>query len=182
MRQKPKLRISVRDFLADVRSGLTDSELMAKYGVSARGLTRTFEKLKAGGFIHDAELEIRTLHAEDTVHIDIHQLSLQPREELVCLVPIYESGVPEQNGLVRSMSEHELELTGIEAEVGEMKSLVISADLFFDLDPFTFEARCISVKPKSSEGETVYGFEITHISETHIESFRKLMDLAGASS
>ncbi|MBI5568879.1 MAG: PilZ domain-containing protein [Desulfomonile tiedjei] len=180
MRPKPRLQISVKDFLADVRTGMTDAELMEKYGLSARGLTRTFEKLTAGGFVSPAEVERRTAHAEDTVRIDVHEISLEPREELSCLVPIYELGVPEQNGLVCAISEQELKVTGIETEVGETKRLVISADLFFALEPLTFEARCVSVKPKTSDDETVYGLRITDISEAHREMLKKLIHLATA--
>jgi len=182
MRQKPKLQISVKDFLADVRTGMTDSTLMEKYGLSARGLTRTFEKLTAGGFIAQAEVDRRTAHMEDTVRIDIHELTLEPREELSCLVPIYEAGVPEQNGLVCAISEQEIEVTGIETEVGETKRLVISADLFYTLEPLTFEARCVSVKPKTSDDETVYALRITDISDTHRKNLKKLIRLATGSS
>lgn len=54
-----KRQIRIREALADVRSGMTDAELMDKYRLAAKGLQSLFAKLIDGGLITLEELERR---------------------------------------------------------------------------------------------------------------------------
>ncbi|MEW6137367.1 MAG: hypothetical protein AB1733_03970 [Thermodesulfobacteriota bacterium] len=54
-----KRQIRIREALHDVRSGMSDAELMAKYQLAARGLQSLFAKLVDAGLITLQELERR---------------------------------------------------------------------------------------------------------------------------
>ena len=55
----PKVVVDAKEALADIRSGLSDSELSEKYSLSAVGLQSLFSKLLAAGLITEAELSTR---------------------------------------------------------------------------------------------------------------------------
>ncbi len=52
-------KISAREAVADIRSGVNDAELMNKYGLSADGLQTLFDKLVNTGFIDLGEIRSR---------------------------------------------------------------------------------------------------------------------------
>jgi hypothetical protein len=54
-----KRRVSAREALADIRSGMADAALMKKYKLLPRGLQSLFDKLIIGGLIDLAEMEQR---------------------------------------------------------------------------------------------------------------------------
>lgn len=56
---KPKLRISASEVLADLRSGMNDEDLMAKYKLNFRQLQRLFRKMIQGDFISPIEMAQR---------------------------------------------------------------------------------------------------------------------------
>jgi len=60
----PKRKVSAKEVVSDIRSGLTDDFLMKKYGISAKGLQSLFQKLVTGRFLTHAEIAART-SAED---------------------------------------------------------------------------------------------------------------------
>lgn len=76
--------IRVRDAVADIRSGMTDPELMDKYQLSAKGLQNLFHELTAAGAVARNDLERRSIQAEETVDLleIIHKLGMdRPRAE-----------------------------------------------------------------------------------------------------
>ncbi len=56
---KPKIRISTKEVLEDIRAGSTDLMLMNKYGLSVRNLQRLFDRLVSAGSIEQAEIDRR---------------------------------------------------------------------------------------------------------------------------
>ena len=56
---EPKPRIKARDAVRDIRSGMTDTGLMEKYGLSAKGLQSVFLKLLEAKAITHAEMNQR---------------------------------------------------------------------------------------------------------------------------
>lgn len=56
---KRKVQVSASEFIAFLRGGLSDLELMEKYGISSRGLDRLFELLVRRGHIDQTELDER---------------------------------------------------------------------------------------------------------------------------
>jgi predicted transcriptional regulator len=49
-------RISAKDVRDDIRAGLDDSDLMAKYGLTVKGVESLFRKLLQAGIVEESEL------------------------------------------------------------------------------------------------------------------------------
>ncbi len=65
-----KRTVKARDAVNDIRAGMTDSELMQKYGLSAKGLQRLFLKLLQVKAITQSELNRRLESYLDTMMIE----------------------------------------------------------------------------------------------------------------
>ena len=64
-----KKKISAKEALADIHSGMSDSALMSKYLLSSAGLQSLFDKLVTAGYIDLAEIQKRTWGFMGTVAI-----------------------------------------------------------------------------------------------------------------
>lgn len=64
-----KRKVKAKDIVNDIRSQMTDAELMAKYSLSAKGLQSVFEKLIEMKAMARAELAWRPAEYEDTAVI-----------------------------------------------------------------------------------------------------------------
>ena len=64
-----KKKISAKEALADIRSGMSDADLMSKYLLSNAGLQSLFDKLVTAGYIDLAEILARTPTFLGTVDI-----------------------------------------------------------------------------------------------------------------
>jgi len=171
MASKPKIKINAGDIVRDVRSGMTDSELIEKYHLSSRGLQSAFLKLVAGGFLHPDELENRVPWYDDTA--DIRDLRQLPRESAAIPVAVCEQGNPSNRGVVRNFTSRGLGTRGLQAAVNEPKELVILGDDFGEVEPFEFRATCRWLKHDGAEW--VAGFEITDIHEEGMAELRKFL-------
>jgi len=149
----PKRQIKAIEVVADIRAGLTDTDLMDKYRLSSKGLQSIFKKLMDGDVLSASELEARVPVFDDTAALDYIRLS--PKQELVCLVPVYEASSPDVIGTVCDLTEKSVAVTGIGARVDQEKTLVIPADEFFRIEPFSFDAVCRWVRQGPSS--TVVG-------------------------
>jgi hypothetical protein len=68
-------------------------------------------------------------------------------------------------------------VSGLEAQVGELKSLVVVPDEFLEVEPFSFEAKCRWSR-MGNEGKVCNaGFEITDISEGSFIQLQELLQL-----
>ena len=66
-----KRKITAREVLRDIRSGLSDQDLMEKYTLSAQGLQSVFHKLVNAGVITQPELDDRVPITERTVDLGL---------------------------------------------------------------------------------------------------------------
>ena len=66
-----KRKITAREVLRDIRSGLSDQDLMEKYTLSAQGLQSVFHKLVSAGVISQPELDDRVPISERTVDLGL---------------------------------------------------------------------------------------------------------------
>jgi len=66
-----KRKITAREVLRDIRSGLSDQDLMEKYTLSAQGLQSVFHKLVSAGVISQPELDDRVPITERTVDLGL---------------------------------------------------------------------------------------------------------------
>jgi uncharacterized protein (DUF433 family) len=71
---KPILKISVKQVLDDIRSGIDDEELMKKYNLTNRQLQRLFRKMIAEGFMSPMELANRLCVTKSQVTEAIDQM------------------------------------------------------------------------------------------------------------
>jgi hypothetical protein len=83
-----KRKITAREILRDVRSGLSDQDLMEKYTLSAQGLQSVFHKLVTAGVITQAELDDRVPITERTVDLGLYICpacgNIQGKEFVIC--------------------------------------------------------------------------------------------------
>jgi outer membrane protein assembly factor BamB len=68
--QKEKVKVQAHEVVADLRAGISDTELMKKYALSARGLLSLYDKLIKVGLVDQAEMDERVQHLETTVDLE----------------------------------------------------------------------------------------------------------------
>ena len=170
-----KRKIIAEHIVKDIRSGVSDESLMEKYMLSERGLNKVFRKLLDHEAMNAAELSPRIASYVDLSSLDYLRESTP--KELVCLVPIYEEDLQDARGSVCELTEKSVGVTGIEAAVNDLKKLVIPADEFFSVSPFSFQAACRWVEQRNEGAEPVAGFEITDISDENYQRLRQLIRL-----
>ncbi len=168
-----KQQVNINEVVNDIRSGMADHELMAKYGLSAKGLRRAFEKLVELRAIGQGELDARSQAAADTVFFK--SMRELPRHYLVIPIPIHEIGRhAESAGKIRDITEKGMGVIGIEASVGATKLFSIPPNEFVTVGPFSFKAVCRWIE-RSGPGDFVGGFAITEISDDGLGKLRQLI-------
>ncbi len=169
-----KRKISAREVIFDTRKGMTNNDLMHKYGLSPRGLASVFKKLLAAHIILEEELEGRIpVVAADTVEVE--KARAMSRNYPVVTLPVYDIDDITTDGQIMDITERGLQVLGLNALVGDRKSLLIQADDFADVYPFVFEAECRWVRSDPEIQAVVAGFEITNISDGGLQELRKLI-------
>jgi hypothetical protein len=166
----PKREIKAKDFVNDIRTGMSDSQLRSKYNLSAKGLQSAFAKLLEAKAIRTSEVFGRVSVEDDTVAIA--STRLLPRDELEFPVPIYlcEGTQPTVRGTIKDITKKGLKVSGIEAKVDELKLFAIPSDKFSHVEPFAFRARCRWI-----DGDGCAGFQITQISKRGEGELQKLI-------
>jgi hypothetical protein len=171
-----KTIIRAADIVRDIRSGMSDPELMAKYGLSPKGLQSAFTKLLNNRIVAVEELYGgRRRAGVDTVIID--DVRALPRHYLSVSVSIYEPNSPYRKGRLQDITERGLGVIGIEARIGEVKSFAIPCRNFLDVDNIWFEATCIWAEPGRAQEEWHAGFQITRINPENMAHLRELIQL-----
>ncbi len=69
MATEPKRTINAKQAVTDIRSGMTSSELMQKYRLSAKSLDMLFKKLVDAKLLHENELDRRPEEQVKTMHV-----------------------------------------------------------------------------------------------------------------
>ena len=165
-------KIKGRDILNDIRSGMTDDELMEKYEMSSQALESARGQLCSSGLISREELLSRSTESAEGENTTV--TSRLPRDYLVVQVPIYDVGDPETKGVIRDLTEKDVGIIGIEASLDDIKTLVILTDNGLRADKIIFKVKCRWVK-KDSEGGYVSGFRITNITKENLGKLRRLI-------
>lgn len=173
-----KRKIKAKEIVVDIKSGMSDEDLMEKYNVSEKGLKSIFQKLIDAGSIEQSQLEERIppdrLKTYGEKPRDLH------RNYVFVKLPIYELENLLHEGQVVDITEGGLQILGIEAKVGEKKGFLIQADYFADVFPFSFEAEC-KWATQEKDGRWRAGFKILSISDTGLEELRKLIRMLSLS-
>lgn len=166
-------KISAREFIEDIRLGMTDSELMEKYKLTALGLQSAFTKLVDAGALHPEEIFGRLPDYDSTIGVE--GLRLLQRQSLEFPLPVLDVERSGVSGSVRDISRSGLGIVGIDAKVGETRALMIPADEFFQIEPIVFRAVCRWMKKNESHAEYVGGFQIVEVSQGDLKQLRKLI-------
>lgn len=169
---RAKRDIGAKDFIFDIRAGMTDLQLMEKYKLTARGLQSALQKIVDVQAISPEELYEKYPLYESTLSIE--EMKRIVREPLTYAVPVTEAEYQQIEGTVRDITEKGVCVRGIDTQLGETKTFIIDASEFVDVGPFIFRAQCRWVK-KSFGGEYTAGFEIVGISDKHLKSLRKFI-------
>lgn len=169
----PKRRINGRDFVRDLRAGLSDGELMEKYDLSSRMLQSVFRKLINARAITPADIYERSPFDETTVDVDTISYSLTGYTAMSAHV--YEVSTPEILGQVLDLTEKELKTGGIEAGFAQVMTFIVLAGKAAKIEPIYVRAKCKWCNHDETTGEAVAGFEIVEISEEHKKELRKLI-------
>lgn len=172
---RPKKRIQASMLLEDIRSRLSEAEIMEKFGLSSRGLQSAFWKLVRSGALSWDELLNLYPSLDDSV--TLQKMRQHPRSHPILSINIYEEGNPENKGKVKDLTENGVGVTGVRAMPNEKKNLVMVPDEFMELAPFPMEAICRWASP-GGEGEPCSaGFEIVRIDRKSLTELQELMQL-----
>lgn len=177
----PPVRISAKSIIADIRSNTSASDLMKKYGLSSRGLTKIFNKLISAGLLEAQEIVERypsgtpmplgTTASKDT------PLSLS------IPVPIYDRDFS-TSGTLREVSSGTIRVAGIKAQVGETRNFHIPVDDFMADDPLEVTTECTGVDAAGEEKDAeVASFELVNLTNSQrdkLNRFIKVMFLSNS--
>jgi hypothetical protein len=173
--KKPKLQINIRDIVGDINHGLTDDQLMEKYGLSPRGLHSAMQKLAARDLLPHQDLNLQTPSFADTVLFT--EARRIPRNYPAVAVSVFDGRNLGKAGIVRDLTEEGLGVRGLDGRLNGLQTLLIHSGTSAEVNPIAFHARCRWVKPGFTESESAAGYVITHISEENARELRRLIKL-----
>lgn len=166
-------KIKGRDLLLDIRSGMTDAQLMDKYEMSFQALHDAFEQLLQAKVISQRELRSRFAAVGGTTPSDASRRL--PRHYLVCQIPIYDAKDPAKRGMVRDLTPGGLGIVGVEAKLDEVRTFLISPGGMISVGNIALDAKCRWVR-KDDRGHYLAGFQVTEITREDSENLRRLID------
>lgn len=176
-----KRTINAAKIASDIRSGMSDEELMKNYDLSAAGLSRVFEELVRVGEALPRRFGESEPSLSESVYRDPRELGrLSARHKVDFLLPAIDEANEERVGTIQDISHGGLGVRGIEARVGETKTIVIPADEFFNLKRLRFVATCRWAAKDPSDSEPIAGFELVGLSRQDVRNLRELINLADA--
>jgi hypothetical protein len=171
-----KLVIDAGSIIRDIRSGMTDWELMRKYGLTAKGLQSAFNKLVARKHITHFELCSRSNLYEDSAVIQA--MAELPRIYLPFRLSIQADKAPRTAGIVRDITEQDVGVLNIPADEDETELFHIPPHEPILTAPISFEGLCAWSRRDEATGVWISRFEITNISDEGIHEIRKVMSFA----
>jgi hypothetical protein len=170
----PPRKINIAAILADVEAGMSRHDLMKKYELSEEMLRRVGKKLldvrgkRAASDGPDTLVE-EPMNLLGTVEFVRHEVDFD--------LHIYEARRPENQGMVRDLSQGGISVEGLEADEGDMMTLVILGDEFGAFSSFEMQGRCRWRVGDENGGACLAGFSIKEISETDSRELDKLIRL-----
>ena len=167
-------RLNLLAILGDIHAGLSRSELMKKYELSEKMLLQVSKKLL------DARGKRSAVDNPETVVIDpaeFLETCELVRHEVDFDLPVYEANRPEIHGMVRDVSEEGVSVAGIDANVGDIKTLVVLGDELTQFFSFEFVGYCRWAFTDATDGTRLAGFTIEKISRNDAQELRNLVRL-----
>lgn len=171
----PRIRIKIREFLRDFRTGLNDPMLMHKYHLSRQALNLLYKRL----------LDLKAIRADELFgnlptsrrngnKSDSRQMT---RYALDFPLIAYDMENPCTRGIIRDINERGVRVDGFEAHAGEVVSLVVNAEDIFGIEPFRFRSECRWRTRGQDIDGTSAGFKIIAIGHDDLDSLKKLLPL-----
>ncbi|MEW6139157.1 MAG: PilZ domain-containing protein [Thermodesulfobacteriota bacterium] len=170
--EKQKIKIRVNEILSDIRAGMSEFDLMSKYGLSSRGLQSAFRKLISAKAIGYHEICQHSPTYEDTCEV-IDDRFLQ-RSYAVFQLPVVDVSNKSNYGWILDLTPQGLKVSGMKAFQGEVMNLLVVPEDLEDFLPFTFKATCRWVS-EEEEGPHL-GFQITDISPENKKELERLIE------
>jgi hypothetical protein len=166
-------KIKAREIVADVRAGVSDFELMAKYELSVQELADILTKLVDAGRIRKAELEERNPFFDDPANR--LQTRRFTRTYLRIPLDIKDVADPGRTGLVTDLSKDGFRTRGLVPAFGEEKEFLIgSSEVSREI---RIRATCVWGKASGRDSRAhEAGFKITHVSD---EDLREISTIVG---
>jgi hypothetical protein len=164
----PKLKIRAIEMVNDIRSGMTDPELMKKFNLSPGSLQRVFRKLLEAEAISPDEIFWRPPATDEIVDFGAAYRILD-RYELDITLPVYELNNPDNKGMVKDICVNGVGIRGVEAVVNEIKIFVIPAEKLFGNERVEFDAICRWAKRDKIDGECSSGFEVLTVTRGNLK-------------
>lgn len=168
-----KREVSAGDIVDDIRSGMSDAELMRKYKLSSKGLQSAFRKLIKSHALYQFEIDGRISSFEDSVVIQ--NVRSMPRLFPSVVIPVYDAHDPDNRGRLHDVTEKGVGIRGVTVKHSELKELVVPDDDFGEFESFRFQAVC-RWRKRESDGTVAAGFEITEISPSALGELRCLIN------
>jgi uncharacterized protein (DUF433 family) len=159
----------------DVRSGMEDSELMEKYQLSDSALRKVCQTLFTEDFLGRSEINGLKPPLSDGTSV-FHERRKASRRSSSLQIVVSDRSNDGLCGAVKDITEKGLAVSGIEADIGEVKTLAILGDEIGIIDPFEFVAEYRWVGSEGSEGPSVAGFQLTAISDQDLLRLQELID------
>ncbi len=168
-----KRKISAAEFVEDLRSGMTLSELMDKYSVVPRELDAILLQLRQS-VINPLQAYGRS--PEEQTSTGIAKIRFFRRHQVGLPVRVHDASNPEIWGYIRDVSERGLGIQGIEAAIDEIKTLVIFSNEFFSINQISLVAKCRWVTPTGDTRKCLTGFETIRISDSSFERLKRFIE------
>ena len=159
----------------DVRSGMKDSELMEKYQLSDSALQKVCQTLLTEGFLEPDEIEGLEPPSNNGASV-FHERRQITRRTASMQISVCDRNNEDLRGTVKDVTEKGLATRGLEAAVGELKTLAILGDDLGLIDPFELRAECRWVGSERSDGQSVAGFQVIAISDQDLPSLQQFVE------
>ena len=167
-----KRKIKAVEIVSDIRSGMTNPQLMDKYKVSEANLSHIFRMLIDTHSIEQGELE--QLLSPPPAKLDVSNGIPVHEHYMFRRLPIHDIKNPLNKGVVADISETNLTISGISANAGDTMEFFVHTDYFPDVSPFAFEAQC-QWASNAEDGKLFSSFDITSISKEGLNEIRRIV-------
>lgn len=170
-------KLSARTVVYDIRSGMSNEEMAAKYNLTRNRLAAILTKLIDARLVAPQEVSERISALEESS--GIHRKKPDPVCYPIVRVTIHDLDDIEAEGWVRDVSRNVVEVSGLDSVVGSTKVFLVKPpelEGFEDLSPFSFDAECTGVIEDESGAIARYG--ITSILDEDRRELDKLVESA----
>lgn len=175
----PEARIPAADIVNDLRSGVSDVQLLKKYGLSSGLLWQVLNELVELKAIRREEISGRVPDVADEVileNVEPFVLSMRelPRHYVDFPTIVYDVKQPDSRGRIHDINEKGVGLRGVKASLDEVKTFIVMPCGTPSFEPVVFEGECRWAR-QEPDGLWAAGFRITHLSDRELLGLRRII-------